>query len=283
MDGVLRIGELARRTGVSPELLRAWELRYGLLRPARSAGGFRLYSVADEGRVRRMTRLIADGLSAAEAARQAAAVDGVEPTSEPPFVEHLAAQLRTALDGFDGPGAHAALDRLLASVSVDVVLTDVVIPYLRDLGNRWATGRASVAQEHFAANLVRARLLALARDWGSGDGPSVLLACLPGEAHDLGLVIFGLLVSRRGWRVTFLGADTPLETLELTIRSIRPSLTVLATVSPRLLTACADGIRSVAALAPTTVAGVTDAERVVDVGARVLSADIVEAARSLAP
>jgi methanogenic corrinoid protein MtbC1 len=111
----------------------------------------------------------------------------------------------------------------------------------------------------------------------------VLLACLPGEAHDVGLVIFGLLVSRRGWRVTFLGADTPLETLERTIRSIRPSLTVLATVSPRLLTACADGIRSIAALAPAAVAGVTDAERVVDVGARVLSADIVEAARSLAP
>ena len=283
MDGVLRIGELARRTGVSPELLRAWELRYGLLRPARSAGGFRLYSAADEGRVRRMTRLIADGLSAAEAARQAVAVDGVEPAAEPPIVDHLTGQLRTALDGFDSPGAHDALDRLLASVSLDVVLTDVVIPYLRDLGNRWATGRASVAQEHFAANLVRARLLALARDWGSGDGPSVLLACLPGEAHDLGLVIFGLIVSRRGWRVTFLGADTPLETLELTIRSIRPSLTVLATVSPRLLTACAGGIRSVAALAPTTVAGVTDAERVVDVGARVLSADIVEAARSLAP
>jgi DNA-binding transcriptional MerR regulator len=283
MDGVLRIGELARRTGVSPELLRAWELRYGLLRPARSAGGFRLYSAADEGRVRRMTRLIADGLSAAEAARQAMAVDGVEPANEPPILEHLAGQLRTALDGFDGPVAHAALDRLLASVSVEVVLADVVIPYLRDLGDRWATGRASVAQEHFAANLVRARLLALARDWGSGDGPSVLLACLPGEAHDLGLVIFGLLVSRRGWRVTFLGADTPLETLELTIRSIRPSLTVLATVSPDLLTACADEIRSVAVLAPTAVAGLTDAEHILDVGARVLSADIVAAARSLAP
>jgi MerR family transcriptional regulator, light-induced transcriptional regulator len=68
-DGDLRIGELARRTGVSPNLLRAWEQRYGLLRPARSPGGFRLYSRADEVRIRRMTELIGQGLSAAEAAR----------------------------------------------------------------------------------------------------------------------------------------------------------------------------------------------------------------------
>ena len=54
--GYLRIGELARRTGVSPELLRAWEQRYGLLQPTRTAGGFRLYSTADEARVRRMQR-----------------------------------------------------------------------------------------------------------------------------------------------------------------------------------------------------------------------------------
>ena len=283
MDGVLRIGELARRTGVSPELLRAWELRYRLLRPSRSAGGFRLYSAEDEARVRRMTTLIANGLSAAEAARQAVSLDDGASPAEPPIVKRLAGQLRTALDGFDGPGAHAALDRLLTTVSLEVVLTEVVIPYLRDLGERWATGCASIAQEHFASNLVRGRLLALARDWGTGDGPSVLLACLPGEAHDLGLVNFGLLAARRGWRVTFLGADTPLETLETSIRSLRPSLTVLTTVAPDRLATYADQIRSIAALAPTAVAGIPDDRSIAEIGARVLSSDIIEAARSLTP
>ena len=212
VDETLRIGELARRTGVSPELLRAWEHRYGLLQPSRSAGGFRLYSPADEARVRRMTRLIADGVSAAEAARQAHTADQAPPAPEPPIVDQLADQLRTALDRFDGAGAHAALDRLLGSVSVDAVVADVVLPYLRDLGDRWAAGRASVAQEHFASHLLRGRLLAIARDWDRGDGPALLLACLPGEAHDLGLLIFGILAARSGWRVTFLGADTPIDT-----------------------------------------------------------------------
>jgi DNA-binding transcriptional MerR regulator len=282
MDGTIRIGELARRTGVSPELLRAWETRYGLLQPSRSSGGFRLYSAADEARVRRMTRLIADGMSAAEAARQARTGDEVPPPEhEAPVIDQLADRLRTALDEFDGAGAHAALDGLLTSVSLDVVLADVVLPYLRDLGDRWAAGRASVAQEHFASNLIRGRLLALARDWDSGDGPALLLACLPGEAHDLGLIVFGLIAARRGWRITLLGADTPIDTLHAGIRKIRPTLTVLVATTPAILAAHANDLRELAAATPTAIAGIADTEAVADVGAVPLPPDIVQAARSV--
>jgi DNA-binding transcriptional MerR regulator len=283
VDSRIRIGELGRRTGVSPELLRAWENRYGLLQPSRSPGGFRLYSAADEARIRRMTRLIADGLSAAEAARQALADGEVKPEAQVPILAEFADQLRTAFDGFDGAAAHAAFDRLLASVSLDVVLLDVVLPYLRDLGDRWAAGRASVAQEHFASNLLRGRLLAIARDWDGGGGPALLLACLPGEAHDLGLIVFGILASRRGCRVTLLGADTPIETLHRSVGAIRPSLTVLVTVRPALLTTYADDVRKLAALTPTAVAGLTDTQAIADVGATALPADIGEAARSVLP
>ena len=284
MDGTIRIGELARRTGVSPELLRAWETRYGLLQPSRSPGGFRLYSVRDEARIRRMTTLIGDGVSAAEAARHALTDDQVHATTiESPLVGQLADELRTALDSFDGAGAHTVLDRLLASVSIDVVLADVLLPYLRDLGDRWAAGRASVAQEHFASNLIRGRLLGIARDWGSGDGPALLLACLPAESHDLGLIIFGILAARRGWRVTFLGADTPLDTVLESIRSLEPSLTVLLATKPSLLATHADEIRRLTALTTTAIAGITDTHAAADLGATALPVDIVEAARSLSP
>lgn len=73
VPGLLRIGELSRRVGVSDHVLRAWENRYGLLSPVRSAGGFRLYSEHDERRVRRMQAELAKGLSAAQAARVALA------------------------------------------------------------------------------------------------------------------------------------------------------------------------------------------------------------------
>lgn len=302
MEGAIRIGELSRRTGVSPEVLRAWEQRYGLLAPARSSGGFRLYSAADEARIRRVTTLIAAGVSASEAAREALAAEQREPQVEPayaqgalperplagqsqvgqPYVEQLADRLRSSLDAFDGPGAHAALDRLLASVSVDVVLAEVLVPYLRDLGDRWVAGRASVAQEHFASHLIRGRLLALARDWEAGDGPALLLACLPGEAHDLGLIMFGILAARRGWRVVFLGADTPLDTLEATVRELRPALMVLVATTPSLLAEHADGVRALAGLTRTTIAGLADPQAAASVGAGTLPSDVVEAAQSIA-
>ena len=78
-SGHLRIGELARRVGVSTELLRAWERRYGLLEPARSDGGYRLYSDSDVARVEAMQAQLAEGLSAAEAARLARS--GVRPAA----------------------------------------------------------------------------------------------------------------------------------------------------------------------------------------------------------
>jgi hypothetical protein len=123
------------------------------------------------------------------------------------------------------------------------------------------------AQEHFASNLIRGRLLAIARDWDSGDGPALLLACLPGEAHDLGLIMFGILAARRGWRITFLGADTPLDSLHASIRNIQPALTVLVATTPSLLAAHADDLRRLTSLTRTAIAGVTDAQAASEVGA----------------
>src|SRR5690242_21856160 len=88
--GALRIGEFARRAGVSPELLRAWERRYGLLQPIRTEGGFRLYTAEDAERVEEMKRALAQGLSAAEAASRALAAP--TPTNEP-ALEHARERL----------------------------------------------------------------------------------------------------------------------------------------------------------------------------------------------
>ncbi|HYJ66046.1 MAG TPA: MerR family transcriptional regulator [Nocardioidaceae bacterium] len=280
-DGVMRIGELSRRTGVSPELLRAWELRYGLLQPARSPGGFRLYSSDDEGRIRRTAALISEGLSAAEAARLAAAPPHAATAVAQPMVDDLADGLRKALDGFDTTAGHAALDRLFGTVSVEFAITEVLIPYLHDLGERWADGSVTVAQEHFASNLIRGRVLGLARDWGAGGSGSAVLACPPGEAHDLGLILFGILIARRGWRVTFLGADTPFDTLGASVRSLRPSLVVVATRDADLFGRHAAAIAAIAADLTVAVAAPVSEQAVRGTGARPLVDDIAEAAEAL--
>ena len=231
----LRIGELSRRSGVSPELLRAWERRYGLLDPIRSPGGLRLYSLADLERVRVMQQHLADGLAAAEAAAAAVRAPGESTKVAGTARESPVAavdQLAAALEEFDEPRAQAIFDRLLAEVTLDVFLSEIVMPYLRDLGTRWVRGEITVAQEHFASNVVRGRLLGIARGWGRGVGPRALLACVPGEQHELGLIAFGLALRTHGWRIEYLGADTPLDTIRDVADTLDVDLVVVSAVTP---------------------------------------------------
>jgi DNA-binding transcriptional MerR regulator len=279
---LLRIGELSRRLGVSDHVLRAWEARYGLLQPVRSAGGFRLYSEADALRVRRMQAHLADGLSAAEAARavlgQDSRADGrAGGTDRVPTTEsELSGALRQALDAFDEPAAQAILDRLLSDLSLTAVLRDVVLPYLTELGERWERGTASVAQEHFATNVIRGRLAGLARGWGNGHGPRAVLACPPGELHDLALMVFGIVLHRSGWRIDYLGMDTPLTELTRTVTARRPALVVIAATLPETLGPLAAQLTALAQRAPLAVAGAGATPEIAStVGARLMMRDPV--------
>ena len=282
----LRIGELSRRVGVSADLLRAWERRYGLLAPARTDGGFRLYDEADEQRIRRMLGLLSTGISAAEAARLALAEP--EQRSGPgaggdALPEPVGDDLRRALDGFDEAAAHAAFDRLLATFALETVLRDGVLPYLHDFGERWLRGDASIAQEHFASALLRGRLLGLARGWGTGHGPLGLLACVPGDQHDLGLICFGLALRSHGWRITFLGPDTPVATITELTRLLRPTLVILTVTLASQAADSQAGLAELAGAAPLAVAGGGANSSFADaIGARYLSDDPVTAAATVA-
>jgi MerR family transcriptional regulator, light-induced transcriptional regulator len=188
-------------------------------------------------------------------------------------------ELRESLDGFDDARANEALDRLLGAYGAEPVLGGVVLPYLRDLGDRWERGEASIAQEHFASGVVRGRLLGLARGWGRGGGPRAILACAPGELHDLGLVIFGIALRGRGWRVTFLGADTPVPTLCEAARALRPALVVVVAATGARLETAAPELKALAAELPVALAGRGAGARVAEaIGARVLSRDPVSEA-----
>jgi MerR family transcriptional regulator, light-induced transcriptional regulator len=227
----LRIGELASRAGISTDLLRAWERRYGLLDPTRTPAGYRLYSRADEERVRRMVAMVESGVSPRQAARATlASVSAPAPLSAAPAGERAA--LRASLDELDETAAQAAFDRMLSAYSLRTVVSGIVFPYLQELGDRWAAGTATVAQEHFASNLIRARLLGLARGWGGGAGPHAVLSCPSGEAHDIGLIAFGLAMRGQGWRITFLGADTPSASIAEVAAHEQPGALVVAATSP---------------------------------------------------
>ncbi|MGZ6617608.1 MAG: MerR family transcriptional regulator, partial [Solirubrobacteraceae bacterium] len=135
--GRLRIGELSRRVGESPELLRAWETRYGLVKPERTPGGLRLYSEQDERRVRVMRHHINAGLSASEAARMAKLADQARAETESMSPADIDAALQSSFDALDEPAAQAALDRLLIAFGLRQALAEVILPFLHRLGQRW--------------------------------------------------------------------------------------------------------------------------------------------------
>src|SRR5215211_7308062 len=276
--GFLRIGELAKRTGVSPELLRAWEQRYGLLQPARTAGGFRLYSAADEARVQRMQRLVSGGLAAAQAAHLILSREPVPGTASASatILEDAAGNLVASLDRLDEQAANTALDRLFAAYTVETVLRDVVLPYLHRLGERWETGEISVAQEHFASNLLRGRLLGLAQ------GPGAILACLPGEHHELGLLVFGVALRRRGWRITYLGTNSPISSVADIIRSVLPAVVVLLSMNSDNFLDHARELEQLANQVPVVIAGTGATPEVArQTQTRVLDQDPVSAAQTI--
>jgi DNA-binding transcriptional MerR regulator len=251
----LRIGELSYRVGVSADVLRAWEKRYGILRPSRSEGGFRLYSERDEWRVRLMQQKLWSGLSAAEAAREVARMerDSDMPNGTVETPVELGRRLGVALEAFDEDGAHELLDRLLGLHGLERAIRDALMPYLRELGERWARKEITVAQEHFASRLIEGRLLALARGWNRGPGRRAVLAS--GEQHTLPLVCFGLVLRNRGWRNVYLGADTPPSTVHMAADTIDADVVVLSAVSNERFAPIALDLKGLARRRPLVLAG----------------------------
>ena len=160
----------------------------------------------------------------------------------------------------------------------------MILPFLHRLGVRWATAQASVAQEHFASNVIAGRLRGLARDWGQGVGPRAILACPPGELHELGLLSFGLALRERGWRITYLGADTPLDDITAALDELAPAIVVLAAMTPQRFLDSADELTALAAQTRVGLGGAGASAALADrLGAELLAGELVDVAAALTP
>jgi methanogenic corrinoid protein MtbC1 len=232
-----------------------------------------------------MQSLVSGGLAAAQAARLI--LSGGEPaprtvSGSATTLEDAAGNLTASLDRLDEQAANTALDRLFAAYTVETVLRDVVLPYLHRLGERWEAGEVSVAQEHFASNLLRGRLLGLAQGWGQGQGPGAILACVPGEQHELGLLAFGVALRRRGWRITYLGTDSPVDAVADIARSIAPAVVVLLGMNPERFLDHAHEIEQLTKQVPVVIAGPgATPEAARQTQTRVLDQDPVSAAETI--
>jgi DNA-binding transcriptional MerR regulator/methylmalonyl-CoA mutase cobalamin-binding subunit len=209
-------------TGVNPVTLRAWERRYGLIKPARTAKGHRLYSHKDIELINRIIRLLDRGISISQVSNSLKA-RVVEPTEDShqlpdPWIDYRERAI-DAIVRFDENQLDTLYNRALALYPIDIVTERLLVPVLVELGERWVKKEGSIAEEHFFGTFMRNKLGArFHHRHKSKTGIRLLVCCLPGEHHEIGVMLFSLAAHDLGFRLVYLGTDMPLEELALTAK-----------------------------------------------------------------
>ena len=203
----------SRLTGLAPGTLRAWERRYTVVDPLRDAAGRRIYDAGMIERLTRLQRLTERGHPIRRLASldDAALDELLNESSQIGYggVEMLSEQMLEAVMVY----RIGALDRLLsvaiATLPLAILVTRVIAPLLSLVGTRWAEGKLDIAQERMLSSLLRARMIAILNPRPSETSPKLLFSTLPGEHHELGLLMAALLAYGAGAPLLYLGTDLP--------------------------------------------------------------------------
>lgn len=281
--GKYTVNEVEARTQVPAGTLRQWERRYRFPMPERSEAGYRLYSEDDIGSIEAMKRHIADGIPASRAARLVAELPrtGVDDGARP--AEALCDDLVAALTGLDDERADRVLGEAHALHPVETVMLEVMQGAMAELGQRWHDGRIATTTEHFASSYVQGRLRSLLSLSGQHRrSPGVIVACAPHERHELGALMLAVTLRRRGYHVTYVGADTPVADLAAMAAEHRPLGLMISASVPGSLAELRAGRGALGGAAPIVAfGGMAFDDRpyaAEELGGVYLADDVVEAA-----
>lgn len=243
MERTYRINIAAEMSGVSEGLIRAWERRYGVLKPKRTPSGYRAYTEADIAVLKRLKQLTEEGVSIAEAVKLLPsikrdvkdALDRAErQTVRAPKAgqtERWRQEILVAAERLDQQSVEQVLDEAMASMPPVAFFEEVLAPLQREVGERWHAGALTVAEEHLVTQASRQRVIALLHQAPRRAKQHVVCACFPRDEHELGLMGAALRFRHAGWRVTFLGARTPAEHLARVVRVTLPQVVALSVIN----------------------------------------------------
>ena len=215
-EGLLPIRTVSSLTGVNAVTIRAWERRYGLIIPQRTPKGHRLYTQQDVESINRIVELLNQGISVGHVKPLLDQSPGNTATSsrtdDVNTWNDQQDKMLAAIERFDEPSLDSTYNDALSLYPLDIVNQRLTTPLLRLLGERWKKRETGIAEEHFFSVYLRNKLGARIHHLNQrGNGPLLLLACLPGELHETGLLFFALAAVNAGYRVLVLGANTPLQ------------------------------------------------------------------------
>ena len=292
------IKEASARTGVGTSLIRAWERRYGVVKPTRAASGYRLYDDATLQVLLAMRLLVESGWTASEAARAIGAGEvaldeiagepvaaGIPSTTVDAHRAHLIARFIDSAAAASTAGTEAALDEILASGSFEGVIDDLVLPAAAALGDAWLSGRLSVAAEHAASAAVARRLGAAYQAAGVPGRTTVVVGLPPGSRHELGALAFAVALRRRGVGVLYLGQDVTVEGWVDAATRTRAKAAVVGVVTDgdvAAATAVADALRALNVPVIALGGAAVTAETASRLGVVALPRRVVDAAATIA-
>lgn len=215
-EGLLPIRTVSILTGVNPVTMRAWERRYGLITPQRTPKGHRLYTQQDVDRINRVVDLLNQGISVGHVKPLLDQMPGDAPASSPAdgsdTWKDQQDKMLDAIESFDEQSLDSTYNDALSLYPLDIVNQRLTTPLLRLLGERWSKRDTGIAEEHFFSVYLRNKLGTRIHHMNQrGSGPLLLLACLPGELHETGLLFFALAAVNTGYHTLILGANTPLQ------------------------------------------------------------------------
>ncbi|MEW8509089.1 MAG: MerR family transcriptional regulator [Candidatus Thiodiazotropha sp.] len=208
---------LAERTGVGASTLRAWERRYKLLTPQRTPKGHRIYTAKDKRIVDYVVELLHEGHSLPTIARLVRQPEQRRGSRQPGmdlsgvWQDYLQDTLR-AIGDFSHERIEAVFNEASSLYPLDMVTERLIEPVLITLGENWKSNPNGIAEEHFYSCWVRNRLGArFHHGYGHAKGARIVCACMPGDNHDIGLLLFSLTAQSRGYRVLYFGQNLPLQ------------------------------------------------------------------------
>ncbi len=219
------IGYLSEIIDIPASTLRTWERRYHLFTPSRSAKGHRQYSASDVKLAQILKILLDQGTGVREAVKQARiAMFGRQAQSENQqnIWGRFLAESIVAIDNFDAANLGRTFNRAFADYPEEVVMRRLVVPIFDYLGDNWDKNPAGIAEEHFATAFFISRLSSIYNSkFIIADGISLICCCLPGERHEMGLLLFCLTLFDQGYKPIYFGADMPLDQYENVVRKLR--------------------------------------------------------------
>jgi DNA-binding transcriptional MerR regulator/methylmalonyl-CoA mutase cobalamin-binding subunit len=226
------IGTVAKLTGVAPITLRAWERRYELIEPIRKESGHRLFTRSHIDLINRITALTAQGIRISQIRPDMLTTEVLKEEDQDEQISVWGKYIQgmiTAIIRFDENRLEELYNEALSLYPIELVTVRLLQPLLIELGLRWESRRGSIAEEHFFAFYLRNKLATRYHHrLRHNSGPRLLLAGLPGEYHEISLLIFALAAHGRGFRVVCLGANLPLDELPTAAQKTNSDTIVLS-------------------------------------------------------